>query len=233
MWRNIIILTVLFVLPALGYTAYWWHLATELEVIAEKNLEEAKSRFANVDIDFTYEDMLIVGYPSMPIIQISSPVLTRKTYGSTIYVSADELIVEPDDGGNTTFRVLLPKEIHASNRSPAGSGEFNVSADFVPKLTVRTAAGYTEESKAKGPIAEAFKSRARPPSGNHPKDIVYEYALNMPKNMRMTVTKGGDSVDIGFQWPLVPYRIWQPIRYDVGGSMDLFFAFLQEAEEKM
>lgn len=233
MWRNILILTVLFVLPALGYTAYWWHLATELEVIAEKNLEEATSRFANVDIDFTYEDMTIIGYPSMPIVQVSSPVLTRKTYGSTIYISANEVIIEPDDSENTTFRVLLPKEIHASNKSLTGNGEYNVTADFVPKLTVRTAAGFKQESKAKGPIAEAFKSRSRPPSDNHPKDIIYEYALNMPKNMRMTVSKGNESVDIGFQWPLVPYRVWQSIRYDVGGPMDTFFAFLQEAEEKM
>ncbi|MFO1241814.1 MAG: hypothetical protein U1E36_01210 [Rickettsiales bacterium] len=233
MWRNIIIVSLFVVLPSLAYGAYWWHLATILEETATKNLDEAVQKFADVGLALTYDDMIVIGFPSRPVVKLEAPVFTYKAYGGQMYISADDMIIEPESNDNTTFRILLPKQIHASAKTNAMVGEYDVSADFVPKLTVRTAAGYSEDKdKKRGQFDLAFK-KGPPPPESYPKDIIYEYALNMPKNMRMTVAKGDRSVDIGFQWPLVPFRMWQPLRYDITGPYDVFFSFLQEAEEKM
>lgn len=233
MWRNIIILSLLILVPLGAYSTYWWITAGSLKEIAQRNLEESVIRFKAAGLDFSYDDMLVVGYPSLPVVKLYSPVLARDGNGMKMTIAADELIIEPDGRESQVFRVLIPHLVQASYTGPYSAGRYLVTADFVPKLTVRTAAAYTKENEDRHPIMLNFKSRTAPPPADFPKDMLYEYALNLPKNMLMKVEKDKKSVPIGFQWPLIPYRIWQPMRYDIGNAYDLFFAFLQEAESKM
>lgn len=232
MWRNIIILSLLILLPLGGYSIYWWVTAGTLKEAVQKNLDDSVMRLSAAGLAFAYDDLRAVGYPSLPVVKLSSPSLTREEGGVRMSVSAEELIIEPERG-LSMFRILIPNAVTAAYSSAASTGSYAVKVDFVPKLTVRTAAAYTAESKEKSPIKLPFKSPAAPPPENFPEDMIYEYAINMPKGMMMHVTKDGRSADIAFQWPLLPYRVWQPMRYDLARPYDLFFNFLQEVEERM
>ena len=233
MWRNIIILSLLILLPLGGYSIYWWIAAGSLKEVAQKNLDESIVRFKAAGVDLSYDDMLVVGYPALPYIKLYSPVMARDGNGMKMSIAADELIIEPDGREDQVFRILIPQLIQASYTGYDSNGRYTVTANFVPKLTVRTAGAFTKDSQGKRPIMLNLKSNNVPPPPDMDKELLYEYALNMPKNMLMKVEKSGKTAPIGFQWPLIPYRIWQPMRYDLGNSYDLFFAFLQEADSKM
>ena len=138
-----------------------------------------------------------------------------------------------DGREDQTYRVLIPQVIQATYRNGTNGGRYDISANFVPKLTVRTAGAYTEESEGNQRITLNIKSKSVAPPADFPKDMLYEYALNMPKDMLMKVAANGKEAPIAFQWPIIPFRIWQPMRYDLGNSYDLFFSFLQEAESRM